>query len=238
MKISILPAFEDNYIYILICEKTGKTAVVDPGDGDVVLRHCEEKDLKIDAILNTHHHWDHTDGNQKLIDRFECSLYAPTGEDRIKNVDHPLKQGDGFEIGEMSFKVIETPGHTKSHICYYSQSDKAIFCGDTLFSIGCGRLFEGTPKDMYLSMQKIAELPDETQVYCGHEYTLANIKFAKSLENPPSGLVEYEQEVKAKRAAGKPSLPSSLGIEKRLNPFLRAKTPDELAKVRQRKDNF
>ena len=237
MNVEIIPAYKDNYIYFLTCSKSGKTAVVDPGEAEPVIDYCRRHDVEIDAILITHHHWDHTNGIEALRDKFASKVYAPANEPRIEHVNVALEEGRSFKIGLMGFQVLETPGHTKSHICLYSESDRALFCGDTLFSIGCGRLFEGTAEQMFQSMQKIKSLPDDTSVYCGHEYTLANIQFAKTLDGSGQALVGYEEKVKAKLHAGQPSIPSMLEIEKQLNPFLTAADATELGRIREMKDN-
>ncbi len=238
LDIHIIPALSDNYIYVLQCSETGVSAVVDPGEAAPVIAFCEERDIQPDFILNTHHHWDHTNGNAELAERYNAKIIAPADEVRIENVAQAVREGDEIKIGQSIAKIIETPAHTKSHICFYFQNDKALFCGDTLFSIGCGRLFEGTADDMFRAMQKLKKLPDDTRVYCGHEYTLSNIKFAKTTMFSNDDLLAYEQSVQQKRDANLPSIPSLMEIEKKANPFMLAKTAEELADIRTAKDNF
>ncbi|HEV8517197.1 MAG TPA: hydroxyacylglutathione hydrolase [Burkholderiales bacterium] len=227
-EIEIFPvcAFNDNYIWTL--RQDGKAAVVDPGDAAPVLDYLRAEKLELTAILNTHHHADHVGGNAELLSHYRVPVYGPHDE-RIPTVSHRLREGDRFTLAHfgIEFSVFEIPGHTRSHIAFYGSD--MLFCGDTLFACGCGRLFEGTPQQMYTSLAKLAALPDPTRVYCGHEYTLANIRFARAAESENPELVRWEREASAQRAKNEATLPSSIGREKRANPFLRCDQPAVIA---------
>ena len=218
--LNIVPvrAFTDNYIWIIHNHR--HAAVVDPGDAVPVLDFLQHKDLQLVAILNTHHHNDHVGGNAALLKEFPVPVYGPAQES-IPTVSHPLREGGSVYLAELALtlKVLDIPGHTAGHIAYYGAN--LLFCGDTLFACGCGRLFEGTPQQMYSSLQKLAVLPDETKVYCGHEYTLANIHFAMAVEPGNPALFELESEMKRLLAQGIPTLPSTVIRERATNPFLR-----------------
>ena len=215
-------AFKDNYVWTL---REGRSAaVVDPGEARPVLEYLAREKLALVAILATHHHPDHVGGIAELLREHRVPVYGPRHEP-IATLTHPVSEGDTVILPALgvSFSVLDIPGHTRAHIAYYGAG--ALFCGDTLFACGCGRLFEGTAEQMYASLQKLAALPDDTRVYCGHEYTLANIGFAKSVEPGNAALGAREQRDKALRASGKPTLPSTLGDEKATNPFLRCADP-------------
>ena len=215
-------AFKDNYVWTL---REGRSAaVVDPGEARPVLEYLAREKLALVAILATHHHPDHVGGIAELLREHRVPVYGPRHEP-IATLTDPVSEGDTVTLPALgvSFSVLDIPGHTRAHIAYYGAG--ALFCGDTLFACGCGRLFEGTAEQMYASLQKLAALPDDTKVYCGHEYTLANIGFAKSVEPGNAALSAREQRDKALRAAGKPTLPSTLGDEKATNPFLRCADP-------------
>ena len=215
-------AFRDNYVWTL---RRGKhAAVVDPGEAAPVLDYLAREGLALAAILATHHHADHVGGIAELRETFDVPVYGPRGEP-IATLTHPVAEGDRVSVPELgvSFSVLDIPGHTRAHIAYYGAG--ALFCGDTLFACGCGRLFEGTAQQMYASLQKLAALPDDTKVYCGHEYTLANIGFAKGVEPRNAALASREDRDREKRAAGRPTVPSTLGEEKATNPFLRCREP-------------
>lgn len=218
-----LPALQDNYIWLIRNDR--HAAVVDPGDAAPVLDYLAREQLQLTAILNTHHHLDHVGGNAGLLSRFKVPVYGPAKE-RIPTVTHPLAEGSIVELPEfsLSFSVLDIGGHTAGHIGYYGAN--SLFCGDTLFGCGCGRLFEGTPQQMLASLQKLAALPDSTNVFCGHEYTLANIRFAKTVNPANAELLAREKKDTQTRAANLPTLPSTIKLEKDTNPFLRCTTPE------------
>ena len=219
-----IPAFTDNYIW---CIHDGCHAVVvDPGDASPVFESLAAHQLRLDAILITHHHADHTGGIRELVERYPgLSVYGPDNP-KIRGITHTLREGDTCCVGnfELSLDVLEVPGHTLDHIAFYN--DDFLFCGDTLFSAGCGRLFEGTPKQMLKSLNKLAALPDSLPVYCTHEYTMANLRFAKAVEPTNEDIKDKIESVQHLRDANLPSLPTSLAIEKTINPFLRAHRED------------
>ncbi len=219
-------AFHDNYIWVL--RLGGNAAVVDPGEASPVLDYLRAEQLRLTAILNTHHHADHVGGNTELLRHYPVPVYGPCDE-RIPTVNRQLREGDRFTLTEfgIEFSVLEIPGHTRSHIAFFGAG--MLFCGDTLFACGCGRLFEGTPRQMHVSLTKLAALPDATRVYCGHEYTLSNIRFAKAAEAANPELARWEQEANAQRAKDEPTLPSTIGREKAANPFLRCDQPGVVA---------
>jgi hydroxyacylglutathione hydrolase len=225
--IDILPAFADNYIYLISDRDIGLAMVVDPGDANVVIKALKEKDLHLSLILNTHHHKDHIGGNDKLARDYGAPIIGPAKEQaRINGMSREVEQGDSITFSTLRGHVIETHGHTSGHIAYHFPQLKALFCGDTLFSLGCGRLFEGTAAQMWHSLSELRKLPDETQIYCGHEYTEANAKFALALDKNNVALKARAIEVAALRKQGKPTLPALMGNEKLTNPFLRIDQPD------------
>jgi hydroxyacylglutathione hydrolase len=222
LEIVPLPAFQDNYIWTL--RKGTQAAVVDPGEARPVKEYLAREGLSLAAILATHHHPDHVGGIAELVAMKKVPVFGPKGEP-IPALTHPVAQDDSVEILELSakFTVLDIPGHTRAHVAYYGLG--SLFCGDTLFACGCGRVFEGTPAQMLDSLTKLAALPDETKVYCGHEYTLANIRFARAVDPHNQALAAREERVKQLREAGRPSLPSTLGEERATNPFLRCAEP-------------
>jgi hydroxyacylglutathione hydrolase len=213
-----LPAFEDNYIWVL---HDGHHAVaVDPGDAAPLVAYLDANGLVLAAVLVTHHHRDHTGGTALLRQRYDCPIYGPDGP-RIPAVSHPVRGGDSVELAapRVRFDVLATPGHTLDHLSYVGQG--CLFCGDTVFGCGCGKLFEGDPATMAASLDAILALPDSTRVCCAHEYTLSNIDFARTVDAANPALIARERADRAARARGEPTLPSSLALEKATNPFLR-----------------
>ena len=219
MNILPLPAFTDNYIWLI--EENGKATVVDPGDAKVVDSYLKENGLKLENILITHHHYDHTGGVEQLKESYECNVYGPY-DSPFKGVEIKLKENDEITIHSYSFKIIEVPGHTLDHIAYYSAEQDVLFCGDTLFSGGCGRIFEGTPSQMFKSLSKLSILDLTTKIYCTHEYTQSNLNFAVKVEPHNNILVEYKNKIDEKRLKNEISLPTNLKLEKDINPFLRS----------------
>ncbi len=237
LSIQILPILNDNYAYLL--RSGDMVGVVDPGEAEPVIAALQNQGLSLDYVLNTHHHGDHVAGNRALIKHYGAQLVAPAAEaSKIGRVDVTLSEGDIFEFGNTKAHIIETPGHTLGGICFYFKEDKALLSGDTLFSLGCGRLFEGTPEDMFRSFEKLNALPDDVLVYCGHEYTQSNAAFCLHVDPDNETLQKRATEIDSLREDGQATIPISLGIEKQTNSFLKAKSADEFAALRKLKDNF
>jgi hydroxyacylglutathione hydrolase len=226
-----LPAFRDNYIWLLAGARNA--VVVDPGDATPVRAALEERRLLLAAILVTHHHADHMGGAAALALHYGCPVYGPAGE-AIQEVTVPLREGQLVDIPhlETSFKVLEIPGHTAGHIAYCGHN--IVFCGDTLFSAGCGRLFEGTAVQMSRSLAKLAALPDTTEICCGHEYTVANLRFARAVEPANRDVLDYAAEAAKRRNLNLPTLPSMLRRERCVNPFLRCDEPTVISAAQRR----
>jgi len=226
-----LRAFADNYIWTI--RDAGFAAVVDPGDAQPVLDYLAREKLQLVAILNTHHHADHVGGNAALLARTKVPVYGPRDE-RITEVSERLADGQRFTLPHFNIEMetLEIPGHTRSHIAFHG--DGLLFCGDTLFAAGCGRLFEGTPRQMHDSLTRLSRLPDATRVYCGHEYTLSNLKFARTAEPDNRRLPELETRMQALRERGEPTLPSTIAQEKATNPFVRVAEPGVVASASAR----
>ncbi len=237
MKILQVQALKDNYIYIL--HGGGQTAVIDPSLAAPVQDILIKEGWQLDYILNTHHHWDHTDGNIELKTATGAKIIGYKGDEkRIPGIDIKLEDGDVFPLCGTDAKVMFIPGHTLGHIAYYLKGVNSLFCGDTLFSLGCGRLFEGTPEQMFTSLQKIKSLPANTKIYCAHEYTESNGKFALTIFPDNQELKVKMDEVKYLRKQGKPTIPSILADEIKTNPFLLAQNVLQFTDIRIRKDNF
>jgi hydroxyacylglutathione hydrolase len=217
-----LPAFRDNYLWLI--RHGAHAVVVDPGDAAPVIAWLEEHDVTLDAVLVTHHHSDHVGGLAALTERWSPKVFGPR-DDRIQGLTRVVGEGDTIALPEvgLAMQVIEVPGHTRSHVAYYGGN--ALFCGDTLFVAGCGRLFEGTPAQMSRSLGKLAALPGTTRVYCAHEYTLSNIRFARAAEPDNPLLAELEADATAARARNEPTVPSTIARERATNPFLRCDQP-------------
>ena len=238
LEISIINALSDNYVYLLRNEHKKLTSVIDPGEADPVIKFLKNKNWHLDEIINTHHHHDHIGGNKKLLDIYESKLIAPSYENnRISDINIPVSDNETHNIAGVLAKVIHTPGHTLGHVCFYMPEEKYLFSGDTLFYLGCGRVFEGTMDQMWSSLVKLRSLPDDTNVYCGHEYTISNMKFANYIDSDNTLLNKFTAEIKNKRKQGIPTIPFNLGIEKQINPFLRADDSIFMKLLGLKKDN-
>lgn len=220
------PCLDDNYGVLVHDAKSGITASIDAPDSEDILAEAAAKGWTLTHILTTHHHVDHTGGNQELKAATQCRIIGPRGEaQKIPGLDQPVGEGDTFQLGDYEVRVIETPGHTLGHVAYHIAQAEMVFAGDTLFALGCGRVFEGTAQMMHASLRKLAALPGATRVYCGHEYTLANARFALTIEPDNTALQRRLKEIESLRAAGRPTLPTTIFDELQTNPFLRAHVP-------------
>jgi hydroxyacylglutathione hydrolase len=251
LEITLVPCLTDNYAYLFHDAEAGLCAVVDPSEPEPVRKALAGR--KLTHILNTHHHFDHTGGNIPLKEEFGAKVVGPEKDrDRIPGIDEGVSETAPWQFGSHVARILEIPAHTRGHIAFAFESDSAVFTGDTLFAMGCGRLFEGTPDMMWSSLSKLMRLADDTRVYCGHEYTLSNGRFALTLEPGNADLRARMKEVEASRAKGAPTIPSTIGLEKRTNPFLRPNSSeirktlslegssdvDVFGEMRRRKDNF
>lgn len=230
MNLISIPAFQDNYIWVLV-DNDRRCVIVDPGESAPVLDAIKENGWQPEAILLTHHHNDHTGGVPELRAHFPHLVVYGPAETQDKGTTQVVNEGENIHIREWEFSVFATPGHTLGHLCFYSKP--YLFCGDTLFSGGCGRLFEGTPEQMYQSLQKISALPDDTLICCAHEYTLGNMKFAVSLLPEDRAIQDYYHKVKELRAKNQNTLPATLKNERRINLFLRTDDIDLINKINQ-----
>lgn len=250
LKIDLISAFNDNYIFVIEDVTTGTLAVVDPGDAEATIEWLENHQKTLNSILVTHHHNDHIGGVNTLREKYGAHVFGAKSDlHRIPFIDTALSEGDTINIGNHRFKIYETPGHTTGHIIYFTEETHVIsqegednapllFCGDTLFAMGCGRLFEGTAQDMYESFEKIKSLKSHTKIYCTHEYTLSNADFALSINPDNQDLINRIKDEKEKRAMGKPTVPTTLEKELKTNPFMRVENADEFGRIRALKDNF
>lgn len=253
LDIEQIPVLNDNYVYLLHDPETGATGVVDPAVVGPVMEALDRRGWTLTHILNTHHHHDHTGGNLEIKARTGCTIVGPRADaERIPGIDVTVGEEDLYAMGAAEARVFDVPGHTRGHIAFWFPESDALFCGDTVFSLGCGRMFEGTPEQFWTSLEKLRGLPDATRVYCAHEYTQANLRFSLTVDPENAVLLKRGAEIDALRAAGRPTVPSLLGEEKAANPFLRADDPalaDALgmagqppaqvfAEVRARKDAF
>ena len=229
MEVFAVPAFDDNYLWVLA--RGRHAAVVDPGDAGAIERFLADRGLELEAILATHHHGDHVGGLQALKAHWKCPAWGPAGED-IAGLDHRVREGDRVTVPgiEETFRVLDVPGHTAGHIAYVREGgEPMVFCGDTLFACGCGRLFEGTAAQMVASLTKLKALDPATRAYCAHEYTMSNIRFAEVVEPGNRALRERDGRESAKRARGEPTVPMTIGEERATNPFLRWDAPEVIA---------
>ena len=226
LDIQLLPALTDNYIHLLHDAVSGETAVVDPAEAQPVLDALKQRGWSLNYVFNTHHHGDHVGANLELKRHTGCLVIgAARDKARLPGLDVGVEEGDTVYVGNQGLQVLDTPGHTLGHIVYYCPSSQALFCGDTLFSLGCGRLFEGSAAQLWQSLQRLKALPADTRVYCAHEYTAANGRFASSVEADNLALQHRLAEVSRLRQANRPTLPSTLAQELATNPFLRENSP-------------
>lgn len=239
LSIHALPVLSDNYAWVLRDSATGTVAVVDPGEAEPVHAYLQAQGNRLDLILLTHHHNDHIGGAEALRQQYGARIVgALADQHRLPPLDIAVQEGDHVQVGESQGRVLAVPGHTLGHISYYFSDPPALFCGDTLFSLGCGRLFEGTPSQLFDSLHKLAALPSQTLVCCGHEYTLSNAAFALHATPDNAALHERVAEARQLRAKGLPTVPSTLGQELATNPFLRAPDAQSLGLLRAEKDTF
>jgi hydroxyacylglutathione hydrolase len=237
LEIVRIPVLTDNYIWLVHEPVSGETMVIDPAVAEPVLAEAAARGWTITAIWNTHWHPDHTGGNAAIKAATGCTIIGPAAEAaRIPTLDRLVCGGDTVLLGNVVAAVWDVPAHTAGHIAYHFAKDAAIFIGDTLFAMGCGRLFEGTAEQMFNNMQALAKLPDATRVFCAHEYTLSNARFAVTVEPDNAALAARLVSVEAARAAGEPTVPTSIGEERATNPFLRAATAARLGEIRALKD--
>ena len=253
LEIDQFPCLEDNYGYLLHDPETGATATIDTPDIGAITQRLNDKGWTLTHIFNTHHHWDHAGGNLELKQETGCEIIGPAIEsEKIPGIDRAVDQDDMVAFGNHYLEVLNVGGHTLGHIAYFLRAQKTAFVGDALFAMGCGRLFEGTPAQMWASLSRLNRLPADTIIYCAHEYTLANAAFALSIDPQNQTLINRVEEVKSLRAAGQPSVPTILSLERETNPCLRvddvsiralldmpkASQVDVFAEIRHRKDNF
>jgi len=253
LEIRQIPCLADNYGYLIRDAATGAVAAIDTPDVTAINDVLMNEGWRLTHILNTHHHWDHAGGNLALKEKWQCEIIGPRAEaDRIPGLDRAVGDGDVVAFGQSTATVFDTPGHTSGHIIYYFADDESAFVGDTIFAMGCGRLFEGTPAQMWASLSKIAVLPPQTKLYCAHEYTQSNAAFALTVDPHNDDLKSRAREVDQLRASGTPTVPTTVAAELATNPFLRAEDDalkaaigmsgagavDVFAETRRRKDNF
>jgi hydroxyacylglutathione hydrolase len=238
LSVSAVPVLSDNYVWLIHDAESGETAAVDPSVGDPVLAAAEERGLRITQVLNTHWHPDHTGGNDAIRDATGCTITGPAEAERVSKMDRIVREGDRVRVGGTEAVVWDIPAHTAGHIALYFENEGMIFVGDTMFAMGCGRLFEGTAEQMYANMQRIAALPDDVWIYCGHEYTLSNARFAAHVDPENRDVARRLETTAAMRNAGQITLPTTVAEERATNPFVRAKDVEEFARLRTEKDSF
>jgi hydroxyacylglutathione hydrolase len=239
MKIQIIPCLQDNYSYLIIDEENNIACVVDPSEADPIIEYLDNTQIKLKFILNTHHHYDHVGGNQKLKEKYGASVIGYKGDKkRIPGIDILVNDQDTWVHKNFEAKIIHVPGHTLGHICFYFYKNESVFTGDTLFSLGCGRIFEGTYVQMFDSLMKLKKLPSNTKVFCGHEYTLQNSKFCIVHDDNNKNLKTKINDIKIKLKAGLSTIPSTIKDELECNIFLRSNNVETFSKLRDLKDNF
>ena len=239
MKIQIIPCLQDNYSYLIIDEENNIACVVDPSEADPIIEYLENTKIKLKFILNTHHHYDHVGGNLKLKEKYGASVVGYDGDkERIPGIDILINDQETWIHKNFEAKIIYIPGHTLGHICFYFPKDELVFTGDTLFSLGCGKIFEGTYTQMFNSLMKLKKLPKNTKVYCGHEYTLQNSKFCMIHDADNENLKAKINDIKIKLKAGLSTMPSTIKDELECNIFLRSNSVETFSKLRDLKDNL
>ena len=239
MKVEIIKCLKDNYSYVIIDEKYNHACVVDPSEAEPIINFVESKNIKLKFVLNTHHHYDHVGGNNDLKKKYKIKIVGfKNDKQRIPNIDILLENNEIWKSENFEAKIIHIPGHTSGHICFYFIKEKIAFTGDTLFSLGCGRIFEGTYEQMYNSLNKLKKLPPDTKIYCGHESTLQNSLFCSKYDKNNKNLKKKILEIKHKLEKNLPTVPSTLREELTYNIFLRAKNLKDFSKLRDLKDNF
>jgi len=238
MEIIAVPVLTDNYVWLIHDPTSGQTAAVDPSVAEPVLDAVAATGWRLSHVLNTHWHQDHTGGNAAIQAATGCSITAPAEAERVSKVDHIVAEGDRVRVGNAEAVVWEIPAHTAGHIAYYFEEEGMIFVGDTMFAMGCGRLFEGTAEQMYANLQRIAALPSDVRIYCGHEYTLANARFAAHSDPGNSEVAARLKRVEQLRLENKITLPTTVAEERATNPFVRASDAQTLARLRSEKDSF
>jgi hydroxyacylglutathione hydrolase len=237
LEIVRIPVLSDNYVWLVHEPVSGETMVIDPAVAEPVLAEADARGWKITQIWNTHWHPDHTGGNAAIREATGCMITGPEAEaERIPTLDRRVQEGDSVALGSVTARVLDVPAHTAGHIAYHFAEDGAAFVGDTLFAMGCGRLFEGTAEQMFANMRKLEALGDETRIYCAHEYTLSNGRFALTVEPDNAALVSRMDEISAMRERGEPTVPTTIALERATNPFMRASSVAELAERRAAKD--
>ena len=239
MKIEIIKCLQDNYSYLIIDEKSKSACVVDPSEAEPIINYIEKNNINLKFILNTHHHFDHVGGNKDLKKKYNSKVIGFSGDkERIPEIDIILKDKEIWKEEKFEAKIFHIPGHTSGHICFNFFNEKLLFTGDTLFSLGCGRIFEGTYEEMFSSLQLIKSFPAETKIYCGHEYTLKNSEFCIKYDKNNSALIEKIRSIRKKLEQGYPTIPSTIKEELDCNIFLRSKDVESFSKLRDLKDNF
>ena len=239
MKIQIIPCLQDNYSYLIIDEENNTACVIDPSEAGPIVKYLENNKIQLKFILNTHHHHDHVGGNKKLKEKYGASVVGYKGDQkRIPQIDILLNDQETWKYKNFEAKIFYIPGHTLGNICFYFYKEQSVFTGDTLFSLGCGRIFEGTYSQMFKSLMKLKELPQNTKVYCGHEYTKKNSDFCKTHDVNNENLKTKIRDINAKLKKGLPTIPSTIKDELECNIFLRSANVETFSKLRDLKDNF